>query len=314
MRRWDGLVEKHVKDCESRGLAPSTIEKRTRELERIGAWLKRRRPKRQLEQVDGDLIVRYVSSRAAFRSRATVSSVVSDLRMMGEFLVREGIWRTSPLRWMRGPKMDPRRLLPRGLGREQLEKIWEAARARHAGHARHLALCTLAVLYGTGLRRGELERLDVGAWDRDAGLLKIDGRKTGQARHVAISAGVFRCIEAYLPHRHNVLEKVRRVDEQALLVNRIGERLSGASISRLVRGLADRAGIEGVTLHRFRHSCATDLLEAGASLPEVQRVLGHAAIASTVRYAAVTDPRRAAAMRTHPINEFLTQGAMKEAS
>jgi len=120
---------------------------------------------------------------------------------MGEFLVREGFWRTNPLRWIRGPKLDPRRHLPRRIGKEQFKSIWDAAQGRPQEHARYQALCALGILYGTGLRRGELERLSVQDWDRDNSLLKIDGRKTGHPRHVPVGAGVWRCIEAYLPRR-----------------------------------------------------------------------------------------------------------------
>jgi site-specific recombinase XerD len=69
--------------------------------------------------------------------------------------------------------------------------------------------------------------------------------------------------------------------------------------------VADKADIPAVTVNQLRHSCASDLLRAGASLPEVQRMLGHAAIESTVRYAQIADPDRAAAMDKHPINEVL---------
>jgi len=314
MRRWDGLVDKYLSECGSRGLAESTIAMRERELGRFGGWLKRRRPRVRLEDVDSELVVRYVSTRAAFRSRATVAGVVSELRCMGEFLVREGVWLSSPLRWMRGPKLDPRQKLPKRLGTGQLDRIWNAARNRPRDYARHQALCVLAILYGTGLRRGELQRLNVDDWDRDGGVLEIDGRKTGRVRRVAVGAGVWRCIEAYLPHRHNLLEKTQRLEEPALLVNRTGKRLSAYAISRLVRRLGESVGVRGVTLHQFRHSCASHLLEAGATLPQVQKVLGHAAIGSTVRYVAISDPARGEAMKLHPINGFLVDPQDRKAS
>jgi len=308
MRRWDGLVERYLKECEARGLATSTLDKRARELERFGVWLKRRRPKRRLQDIDANLVVAYVRSRTAFHARATVCSVVTDLRGMGEFLVREGVWQLSPLRWMKGPKIDPRSQIPRRVSRAQLEEVFAAAGRRRQEYSRYQAVCALAILYATGLRRGELERLDVGDWDRDAGILQIDGRKTGKPRRVPVGAGAWRCIEAYLPHRHNLLEKTGQVGEQAFLVGRNGERLTGQGISRIVHQLAKKAGVPAVTLHQFRHSCASDLLQAGASLPEVQRLLGHAAIESTLRYAQIADPDRAAAMKKHPINELLAQG------
>jgi site-specific recombinase XerD len=308
MRRWDGLVEKYSALLGTRGLAKATIDARVRELVRFGTWLKARRPKPNLEEVDADLVVRYIHGRTAFHSRSMVCSVVSSLRCMGEFLVQEGIWRVSPLRWMRGPKLDVRRHLPRRIGREQLQALWAAARSRPQEHARYQAVCLLAILYGTGLRRGELERLSVTDWDRDDSVLKIDGRKTGQVRHVPVGEGVWRCIEAYLPHRHNRLEKTGHLEETALLVNARGERIAGNGVGTLLGRLAQSAGVPHVTMHQFRHSCASDLLEAGVTIPEVQRILGHAAIQSTVRYIAVADPERAVAMSKHPVNRFLDAG------
>jgi len=62
-----------------------------------------------------------------------------------------------------------------------------------------------------------------------------------------------------------------------------------------------------VRLHQFRHTCASDLIEAGVSLPEVQRILGHSSISSTVRYLHTSDPQRRAAMERHPLNDWLQQ-------
>jgi integrase/recombinase XerD len=315
MRRWDGLLDRYVARLQTRGLSVATIDSRSRELTRFGAWLKARRPRLQLEQVDADTIVRYVRMRSSFHARATVSSVVSELRCMGEFLVEAGIWPKNPLRWLRGPKLDVRRQIPKRIGQDELRAIWAAARGRRQEHARYQAVCVLAILYGTGLRRGELERLAVDDWDGEHGLLRVDGRKTGRQRHVPVGEGVWRCIEAYLPRRQNRLEMTGRLDERALLVNTLGERVSAESISNMVRRLAEEAGVGKVTIHQFRHTCASDLLEAGVTLPEVQKILGHAVIASTVRYLSIADPERAAAISRHPINRFLAPDeGQKEAS
>ncbi len=305
MRRWDGLVERYVAGLRARGLSEATISKRSTELTRFGTWAKGRRPRPELEKVEADLIARYVGARSAFHARSTVAGVVSDLRCMGEFLVEEAIWRSNPLRWLRGPKIDPRRQVPRRVGKAELGAIWDAARARRQEHARYQSVCVLSILYGTGLRRGELERLSLVDWDREQAILKVDGRKTGQQRHVPVGEAVWRCIEAYLPHRQNRLEMTGRRQEQALLVNTLGERSKAAQISSMIRRLAKAAGVGRVTMHQFRHSCASDLLEAGVTLPEVQRILGHAVIESTVRYLAIADPQRAAAIGRHPINQFL---------
>ena len=72
-----------------------------------------------------------------------------------------------------------------------------------------------------------------------------------------------------------------------------------------MHGLSRRAGVPICSLHQFRHTCASDLLEAGVHLAQVQRVLGHAVIATTVRYVHIADPQRREAMQVHPLNDWL---------
>ena len=304
MRRWDSLVEGFTRECEVRGLAPTTVDNRRRELDRCGNWLKHRRPKVNLEQLDSELLIRYLEQRGTFRSKATLAATVSELRCMGEYLVTQGVWTKNPLRWIRGPKLDPRMCLPRRIGKAEMARLWEEARKRE-GKVREVLLCLLAILYGIGLRRGELERLDLADWDRENGILKVDGRKTGQERNIPVGTGVWRCIEAYLPVRQNRLEAAGRLDEPAFMLDRFGKRMSPDSISRTVSACAKTAGIPFVSLHQFRHSCAADLLESGATMPEVKAVLGHAVIATTMRYIHVSSDERAKAIQKHPINDFL---------
>ena len=96
MRRWDGLVDMYMSEYGARGLAVPTVEGMRRELDRWGSWLKGRRPRLRLEAIDADQLVKYVSSRSAFRSKATVSGVMSRMRGFGDFLVREEVWTANP--------------------------------------------------------------------------------------------------------------------------------------------------------------------------------------------------------------------------
>ena len=307
MRRWDGLLDRYVEECERRGLAPASVERIRAELDRWGAWLKRRRPRPSLEQVDGPLIVAYVRARMAFRSKSTVYGTMSVMRGMGEFLVREGEWRSNPLRWLKGPRIDARSRVPRRIGEAQMQQLWAAAATQRCLYARQLWTTVLAVLYGTGLRRGELERLELASYDRWAGVLELDGRKTRTVRLAPVPELVARCLEAYLPLRQLQVERAGRLGESALFVNRRGMRVSGLSVSQAVTRLARAAGLERVTLHAFRHSCASDLLEAGVRVPEVQRLLGHRGVATTVRYLAIADRQRHAAIERHPLKDWLRE-------
>jgi len=188
-----------------------------------------------------------------------------------------------------------------------MEAMWREAANRRGDYSAHLWVTVLAVLYGTGLRRGELERLDIDAYDRSEGTLRIDGRKTGYERRLPLPEIVLKCLDAYLPLRHNQLEESARVGERALFVSRNGKRLGRFAISNGVHAISRSAQVPLHSLHQFRHSCASDLLEAGVHVAEVQRILGHCVVSTTVRYVHIADPQRRAAIELHPINEWMSQ-------
>ena len=306
MRRWDSLLDAYIQEYEARGVSPHTIGVVRRELERLGSWLKRRRPKPRLEELPAELLIRYIRDRTTCKSKATISAVMSKLRGWGDFLVRQGAWQDNPLRWMQGPKLTPYHRLPKRIGSRDMTVLWSAAAAsRQTLYRKHLGITLLSLLYGTGLRRGELQRLDVADWNREDGTLRIDGRKTGRERCFPVPSIVYHCIEAYLPHRANHLMQLDRFGQPALLVNRDGERLSAASVSHTVHRIARRAGIRLHSLHQFRHTFASDLLAAGVPVPDVQHSLGHSSVATTMRYLHIADPERHKAMAMHPLNDWL---------
>ncbi len=307
MRRWDAVLTRYAEELVTRGLSPETIRHRVRECERFGVWLRRKKPAPNLEEIGFQMLVGYVKARSGFRAKATIAGTVSVLRCFGEYLVREKIWRKNEARWLKGPKIDGRSHVPRRISQESLQKLLAAAGTSYGHYHRHLWTTLLVVLYSTGLRRGELDRLDLEDWNGAESTLKIDGQKTGVERTVPVSESVWRCLEAYLPWRHNVLEKAGALNETSLFVNRFGRRICGERISVSLHKLARRADVPLVTLHQFRHTCASDLLESGVTLPFVQKVLGHACVESTMRYLAIGDPERRRAIEKHPINEILAQ-------
>lgn len=306
MGQMETMTDGYARYCEGRGIAASTLEGRIREIDRFGLWIRRRKVRIGLPEVRSEHIVDYLRSRTRFRSKSTVSGVMSHLRCFGEYLLQERVWRENCLRWLQGPRIDPRHRLPRRIGRDQLGRLFTEASRAHRRYHRHLWLALLAVLYGTGLRRGELERLDLKDFDRSTGLLRIDGRKTGRERQVPVPDVARRLLEAYLPHRYNALVGVGGESESALFVTALGARLTGERIGVSLHLVARRAGVPLATAHQFRHSCASDLMEAGVGIPEIQRILGHASVGSTFRYAQVADPERVSAMVSrHPINDIL---------
>jgi site-specific recombinase XerD len=166
----------------------------------------------------------------------------------------------------------------------------------------------LSVFYGTGMRRGDVFRLDVSDWCREEGLILVRNSKTGQERRVPVPAVTWQCLEAYLPKRQNHLEALGRSDESALFVNRYGGRLTASAISRGIQKLGSGCSETPITMHQFRHTCASDPLEAGVRLPDVQQLLGHQTVSTTMRYLHVADPQLHQAVKVHPLNEILAAG------
>ena len=80
----------------------------------------------------------------------------------------------------------------------QMAALWRAAAGRHGAYSQQLWVTILALLYGGGLRRGELVRLDLDHYDRTAGTLRVDGRKTGQERCIPLPDLTLRALEALL--------------------------------------------------------------------------------------------------------------------
>jgi site-specific recombinase XerD len=307
MRRWDRFVDSYIDEYRARGVSPQSVAYTEARLNRWGRWLKGRRPRVGIERIDAEMITRYISNCSSFRAKATVYATLSTMRGFGDCLVRQGLWKINPLRWMKGPKVTPYSRLPKRIDHAHMEAMWREAANRRGKYTSHLWVTVLAMLYGSGLRRGELERLNLDAFDRTEGTLRIDGRKTGRERSVPLPEMVLRCLEVYLPLRHNQLEEAGLCGECALLVSRTGKRLTGGAISNGIHAIARRSEVPIHSLHQFRHSCASDLLEAGVHLAEVQRILGHCGVGTTVRYVHIADPQRRAAMTLHPINDWLPQ-------
>jgi site-specific recombinase XerD len=177
----------------ARGVSEASVAYTESRLEKWGIWLKKRRPRVSIEHIGVDLITHYIGSCASFPSKATVYATLSTMRGFGDFLVRRGLWKVNPLRWMKGPKVSPYSRLPKRIDQAHMEAMWREAASRRGDYSAHLWVTVLAMLYGTGLRRGELERLDINAFDRGEGTLRsrADMDASGSPVMVAISFRLF---------------------------------------------------------------------------------------------------------------------------
>lgn len=311
MKKWDSLVEELSRLDRARGISEKTIYVKEKELYRWGIWLKQQRPKPKITEINLEVIHSYIKSRTTFISKSSTCAVIGNMRQMGDLLVEEGHWQQNPLRWISGPKLNNNRKIPKTYKREDLKKIFDESFNVQYPYFRSLYPAIISVFYSTGLRKGELLSLNLLDWDRDKSTLKVFGSKVGKERIVVVPEVGWRCIENYLKVRTNLLQKLG-IENKALFLNRKAERVNGTQILLQFKRLAKKANVDKCTIHMFRHSCATGLIEEGVPLFQVQKTLGHSSTMTTMRYLSISDPERKKAIRKHPINKILSTLKEKE--
>ena len=136
-----------------------------------------------------------------------------------------------------------------------------------------------------GLRCGEVAALTLEGIDWRAGELAVYGKGRCEDR-LPLPVDVGDAIAGYLRRGRPADALDRAVFIRVLAPHR---RMSSGAVSRVVAAAADRAGLGAISAHRLRHTAATELLRAGATLPEVGQVLRHRKVMSTAIYAKVDD-------------------------
>ena len=159
----------------------------------------------------------------------------------------------------------------------------------------------LELFYSSGLRVSELAGLNLQQLDLDHGLVRVFG-KGSKERVVPVGQKACDALAAYLASGRAHFVKARTGSQ--LFLSERGTAISRKMLWVLIKKYARRAGItQPVKPHLLRHSFATHLLSGGADLRAIQEMLGHASIATTQIYTAVTADRRIAEHeRFHPRN------------
>ena len=160
----------------------------------------------------------------------------------------------------------------------------------------------LELLYSCGLRRAELERLNLSSVYFQKRLLLVQG-KGGKERLVPVGGEALRCLRRYLESARPTLNTK---GSEALFLSSRGSRLRSASLLLSFKRYAKQARItKNVTLHGLRHSCATHMLAGGADIRHIQVFLGHSCLSSTQLYTRVEiSDLQSMLDRYHPRDHF----------
>jgi len=187
-----------------------------------------------------------------------------------------------------------RSLLPQGITPAQEKALLRACDRRRCTGRRDYAVILL--ILRLGLRANEVATLRLDDLDWRAGQLTVRG-KGARVDQLPLPVDVGEAIAAYLcrgrPRSATAREVFLRVQPPLVGLTRVG-------VSSLVAAAARRAGLGVVRPRRLRHTAATDMLRAGASLPEIGQVLRHRSLGSTAIYARVDVERLRAVARRWP--------------
>lgn len=227
------------------------------------------------------------------RSGRGIALILSGWRGFYAWLGREGRVASNPVQDVRSPKVA--KPLPKALGVDDAVQL-AAFRSEAQDpwlEARDAAMVEL--LYGSGLRVGELTGLDVAAssvargWiDLQAGEAHVLG-KGSKRRTVPVGGPTLAALQLWLSLRGQALiEAAQAADEdarRALFIGRNATRLTAQSIWQRLKRRSLQAGLATpVHPHMLRHSFASHLLQSSSDLRAVQELLGHANISTTQVY------------------------------
>lgn len=266
-----------------RNHSPHTLRAYDLDLEEFLEFLTRGREERVDPAAIDHLTIREFLGRLLSRglSRSSAARKLASIRSLFRFLHREGIVEANPARLVQTPKLDRR--VPEFLTEPEVAAILELPPADTLRGRRDRAL--LELLYGTGIRLGELVGLNLEDVSLKQRLAKVRG-KGKKERIVPFSPKAGAMLRDYLPARSAILRRKRTSREpNALFLNLRGGRLSDRSVRRNLQDYIRRSAMKlEVRPHLFRHSFATHLLNRGADLRTIQELLGHASLSTTQKY------------------------------
>ena len=253
-----------------------------------------------LEDATTDDIRRYLRHRSEVgANNPTISRNLSVLRQFFKFLQSENVRLDNPALNVDGPKVS--RTLPKVISEDDVEALLKAAHKLQTAEGIRLT-CLLEIAYASGLRVTELVSLPTDALNLTSETLLISG-KGGKERLVPLTSSAMNAIAAYERVRIDFLKGNNT--SKFLFPSRSKQGyLTRRRLGQLLKELAIQAGLDPTIIspHILRHAFASHLLNRGADLRSLQKMLGHSDISTTQIYTHVQKERLHAVISSyHPM-------------
>jgi integrase/recombinase XerD len=287
------------------GYSPATLRNYAEQLKRFGQWLRHHGMTDLRTLTRARLLAYQTDVRTEPIGRETQALRIRAVKRLYGHLVTQGHLLLDPTEGIQ--EISRRQALPKPiLSTSEMMRLLDAPNVSQPLGIRDRAL--LEVLYGTGVRVGELERVTYQDVNLREGTMHLRFTKGGQPRVVPLGRNATHWLQRYVDEVRPRLVRCRPF-EPALFAVRGGRVLRQYHIRALLKQYCERAGIrKTVTRHLVRHGCATHLLQAGADLRAIQELLGHARLSSTVLYTRVAPlDVKASHERYHPGNRHAAE-------
>lgn len=201
---------------------------------------------------------------------------------------------------MEGKKRKAKKL-PKVIKPEDVNKLFKSISRRGPTGKRNY--CMLMFLYGGGLRVSEALNLglpDVYIQDDNTGMIYVQEGKNKKDRYVPMDADMIKAAKAWLsvrPESEYFFCTITKGNEGGKISPNYVRDYIGRLCKRTGVWIKDGSRLKRVTPHKFRHTFATELLDEGANIREVQELLGHSSISSTQVYTHVSVKKLAERIR-----------------
>jgi integrase/recombinase XerD len=262
-------------------LLENTIASYRRDLAKFRQYLEERSDIDYLD-MSKEQVLDFLKSLYKTQTEVSVSRILSAIRGFYKFLIRHQILNENPWSSVKNPRTGKKVLDI--LDISEIERFLESIPTSKPADLRDRSM--FEMLYGCGLRVSEITSLRLGDIDHEQKVLRFIG-KGDKERLTPIGDTALEYLDKYLASGRGKLEKEKKTDH--LFLNTRGNPLSRKGFWKIMKIYAKKSGIEkNLYPHMFRHSFATHLLQRGADLITVQKLLGHSSISTTEIYTSLS--------------------------
>ena len=210
---------------------------------------------------------------------STKSRKIASNKSFFKFLRSENYIQSNPVSEFTQPKISNK--IPNIISIQEIDSLIEFSKKNNNNFQGYRDSTMIELMYATGMRVSELVNLNLSNIYSSDSIITTIGKGDKQ-RNIPVYRKVITNIDLYV---NTYRTKYAKFETDALFITRLGKRMSRQAFWLIIKNIASTSGIsKNISPHMIRHSFATHLLQGGASLKNVQDLLGHANIATTQIY------------------------------